>query len=385
MRNISIQVLTVIGFCMLLFAGCRNNTEFTVKGVVSGAEGQMMYLDNVGISDVTTLDSIKLNAKGQFKFIKKRPQYPDFYRLRLNNQFINFSIDSTETISVVADAGTFATTYTVDGSANCKAIKAITLAQLDANQAINRLRKDYEDKIITDTTYRAKLLAAADAYKTIARKYIYSAPMSAAAYFALFQQIDGLLIFDLYDKTDLKAYGAVATSFDHLYPQSARSQQLKNLTLQAMKVIRSQRSVDLSNIKQNEVGFLDIELPDVRGNYVKLSAIAPGKTVLVNFTAYQTEWSPTLNMTLGDLYTKYHSNGLEIYQVSLDSDLNFWRNAASNLPWHCVIDPQSVYSQVAALYNIRQLPTAFIIDKKGNLIKRLDDLRNLEAAVKASL
>jgi len=385
MRNISTQVLTVICFCMLLFVGCRNNTDFTIKGVVSGAEGQMMYLDNVGISDVITLDSIKLNTKGQFKFIKKRPQFPDFYRLRLNNQLINFSIDSTETVSVVADAGTFATTYTIDGSKNCKAIKAITLAQLDANQAINRLRKDYEDKIITDTTYRAKLIAAADAYKTIARKYIYSAPMSAAAYFALFQQIDGLLIFDLYDRTDLKAYGAVATSFDHLYPQSPRSLHLKNLTLQAMKVIRSQRSVDLSNIKHNEVGFLDIELPDVKGNYVKLSTIAPGKTVLVNFTAYQTEWSPSLNLALGDLYTKYHNNGLEIYQISLDSDLNFWRNAASNLPWYCVIDPQSVYSQVAALYNIRQLPTAFIIDKKGNLIKRLDDLRNLETSVKSSL
>ena len=44
--------------------------------------------------------------------------------------------------------------------------------------------------------------------------------MSAAAYFALFQQIDGLLFFDLYDKNDSKAYGAVATSFDHYYPES---------------------------------------------------------------------------------------------------------------------------------------------------------------------
>lgn len=385
MKQISAQLLTVLSFCMLLFTACNNGSDFTVKGVVSGAEGQIMFLENVGISTVEKMDSIKLTVEGKFKFAKPRPAYPDFYRLRLNNQLINFSIDSTETITFIADAGTFATSYSVEGSENCKAIKNITLAQLDANQAINRLRKEYEEKMISDTTYRTKVLAAADAYKDAARKYIYSAPMSAAAYFALFQQIDGLLFFDLYDRADLKAYGAVATSFDHTYPGSPRSKHLYNLTLQSMKVLRNQRPADLSNIKTNEISFLDIELPNVRGENVKLSSITDNKVVLINFTAYQTQWSPALNMTLGGLYTKYHANGLDIYQVSLDSDSHFWKNSASNLPWTCVRDPESVYSQVAGLYNVKQLPAIFILDRKGNLVKRVEDVKNLEADVKAVL
>ena len=385
MKQISTRLLTVLGLCMFFFSACNNSSDFTVKGVVAGADGQLMYLENVGISNVVTLDSIKLAPGGKFKFTEKRPEYPDFYRLRLNNQLINFAVDSTETISFVADAGTFATSYSVEGSENSKAIKAITLAQLDANQAISRLRKEYEDKMISDTTYRMKVLAAADAYKEVARKYIYSAPMSTAAYFALFQQIDGLLFFDLYDRKDVKAYGAVATSYNHTYPESPRSKHLYNLTLQSMKVLRAQRPVDYSNVETKEISFLDIELPDVRGEVVKLSTVAPGKVVLINFTAYQTEWSPALNMALGELYTKYHDQGLEIYQVSLDSDSHFWRNGASNLPWVTVHDPQSVYSQVAGLYNVKQLPALFILDRKGNLVKRVEDVKKLEADVKAVL
>ena len=385
MKQISTRLLTVLGLCMFFFSACNNSSDFIVKGVVAGADGQLMYLENVGISNVVTLDSIKLAPGGKFKFTEKRPEYPDFYRLRLNNQLINFAVDSTETISFVADAGTFATSYSVEGSENSKAIKAITLAQLDANQAISRLRKEYEDKMISDTTYRMKVLAAADAYKEVARKYIYSAPMSTAAYFALFQQIDGLLFFDLYDRKDVKAYGAVATSYNHTYPESPRSKHLYNLTLQSMKVLRAQRPVDYSNVETKEISFLDIELPDVRGEVVKLSTVAPGQVVLINFQAYQTEWSPALNMALGELYTKYHDQELEIYQVSLDSDFHFWRNGASNLPWVTVHDPQSVYSQVAGLYNVKQLPALFILDRKGNLVKRVEDVKKLEADVKAVL
>ena len=121
------------------------------------------------------------------------------------------------------------------------------------------------------------------------------------------------------------------------------------------------------------------------GNGGKLSEISKGRPVIVNFTAYQAEWSPALNMELNRLYTKYKDNGLLIYQISLDADKHFWMNAASNLPWTCVRDPQTVYSQVASLYNVKQLPAIFILDKKGNIIKRSDNIKQLEKDLEAAL
>lgn len=376
-----------IGLFIALFwaVACQNEKNFKVDGVVSGADGQTLYLENVGISSVTILDSAKLNAAGTFEFKQPRPAFPEFYRLRLKNQLINFAIDSTETIQVMADAGTFATSYQIEGSENCKAIKNITLAQLDANQAIHKLRKEYEHNLINDTTYVSRLAEASKAYKEEALKYIYGAPMSTAAYFALFQQVDGMLFFDLYDKTDSRAYGAVATSYDHFYPESPRTKQLYNLALQSIKILRGQRKLDLEKIKATEIDFLEAELPDIHGNIVKLSDVAKGHPVLVNFTAYQADWSPALNMELNKIYTEYAAQGLRIYQISLDSDEHFWKNAASNLPWTCVRDPQSAYSQVAALYNVKQLPAIFLLDKNGDIVKRVDNLQQLANGVKSIL
>ena len=385
MKQISTKLLAVLCIGLLFFTSCDKHADFKVEGVVSGADGQVMYLENVGVSSVSVIDSVKLNAAGTFNFKNPRPEFPDFYRLRLNNQLINFAVDSTETISLAADAGTFATSYTVEGSENSKAIKKITLAQLDANQIIQRLHRERKEGVLADTTYARQLIEAAEEFKEVAREYIYSAPMSTAAYFALFQQVDGLLFFDLYSKEDSRAYGAVATSYDHFYPESPRAKHLHNLALQSLKVIRSQRQINLENVKTKEITYLDIELPNLQGENVKLSDVAKGKAVLVNFTAYASEWSPSLNMEFRDLYAKYNKKGLEIYQVSLDADLHFWKNASSNLPWVCVRDPQSVYSQIAALYNVKQLPAILLIDKRGNLVKRVLDLDKIDADIKAAL
>ncbi len=386
MRIDKIRYWAVVCGLLLTLPACRQSTaEFTVTGIVAGADGQTMYIENIGLSEIQLIDSVKLNSSGKFTFKIEQPKYPDFYRLRLKKQWINFAIDSTETVTFTADAATFATSYTVEGSENCIAIKEITLAQLDADQEVNRIRSEYRSGVLSDTAYRRRTLDMAEAYKEVARKHIYANPMSTAAYYALFQQVDGLLFFDLYDKADSRSFGAVATSYNHLYPESPRAKHLYNLALQSLKVIRSRQTLDLNQMETKEIDMLDIDLPDLRGVAVKLSDTAKDKVTILNFTAYETEWAPSLNLTLGSLYEKYHARGLEIYQVSLDTDLHHWKNVASNMGWTCVRDPQSVYSQAAALYNVKQLPAIFLLNRRGILVKRVDDLDALEKEIEALL
>jgi alkyl hydroperoxide reductase subunit AhpC len=384
MRKI-IGRLFVLACGLGLMIACRHSPEFVVTGVVAGADEQTLYLENVGLTSIEVMDSAKLNASGRFTFKKARPDFPDFYRLRLNNQLINFAVDSTETITFTADAGTFATSYSVEGSENCIAIKEITLAQLDANQEIRRVRREAEAHIISDSLLQQLIIDAVNNYKTVALKYIYTQPGSTASYFALFQKIDGLLFFDLYDRVDSRAYGAVATNYSYRYPESPRAMHLTNLALQSLKVTRSERGFDIGETTAQEVDFLEIDLPDIRNEKIKLTEIAQGKVVILNFTAYQTEFSPGLNQLLEDIYLSYHSRGLKIYQVSLDSDLHFWKNVVSNLPWICVYDPQGAFSQSAAVYNVQQLPALFILDRKGVLVKRVDNLNTLNTDIQSLL
>lgn len=379
------NTLTII-LCLLigLLSGCRRSAaDFTVTGVVAGAEGQTIYLENIGLAAVTLIDSAKVGASGKFRFKCPRPDYPDFYRLRLKNQWINFAIDSTETLTFTADAKSFATSYTVDGSDNCTAIKNIALAQLDASQEIDRAREEHRVGALSDSAFGRRVAEAAEAYKDVARKYIYARPMSTAAYFALFQQVGGMLLFDLYDKNDSRAFGAVATSYNNLYPESPRSKHLYNLALQSLKATRARPALNLEGVPTQEIDMIDIELPDLSGRTVKLSDIAPGHITLLCFTAYETEWGPALNLTLGSLYEKYRNRGLRIYQISIGDDLHFWKNVASNLAWTCVRTTDA--SPYAALYNIRSLPTLFLLNRQGAPVKRIDNPDRLESEVQALL
>ncbi len=379
MKRFSTQtIICYLLFLTILVASCGKSNEFTVEGVINGADGQTLYLTHVGLSSVDKIDSVKLNPSGKFSFKKPKTAFPDFYQIQLNGNLINFAIDSTETITIQADAGTFATSYSIEDSENNKAIKNIALAQLDANQVISKLRKQHQDKQLSDEEFTVQIQEAIDNYKEIATKYIYGAPMSTAAYFALFQTFDGLLLFDLYDSNDSKAFAAVATSYDYKYPESERAKHLHNLALQSIKVTRAKRDVDFSNIETKEVSYLEIELPNVKGEKIKLSEISQNKVTLINFTVYQAEWAEELNGYLDNIYQKYSNRGLTIYQVSLDTDEHLWKNIAYTKPWYTVHDPQSVYSKIAAMYNVKQLPCIYIIDKKGNLTKKVETLENLE-------
>ena len=82
---------------------------------------------------------------------------------------------------------------------------------------------------------------------------------------------------------------------------------------------------------------------------------------------------------------KKTKQGLEIYQVSLDADEHYWKTAADNLPWVCVRDGNGVYSTNVAVYNVRQAPSIFLINRNNELKLRGEDIKDLEAAVKSLL
>lgn len=83
----------------LSIASCNNN-KFTVEGQIAGAKDSVLYFENVGLEGINVLDSVKLNDNGDFSFSQDATTAPEFYRLRIADQIINVSIDSTETVQV---------------------------------------------------------------------------------------------------------------------------------------------------------------------------------------------------------------------------------------------------------------------------------------------
>ena len=122
-----------------VLAGCNQNPSFLVEGAVTGADDKMLYFEQTGLEGIVELDSVKLGSKGTFSFKGNRPESPEFYRLRIDNQIINFSVDSIETVTVKADYNGFSTDYQIEGSENNLKIKELALLQSGLQQAVNKL------------------------------------------------------------------------------------------------------------------------------------------------------------------------------------------------------------------------------------------------------
>ena len=306
----------------------------------------------------------------------------------MDDKVVNFSEDSTETIVFNAPYGELTTGYSVDGSANSQNIKELTLKQVELQGKVNALLATMRSNQIAYPAFEDSLATLLKNYKDdVKMNYIFNNPQSASAYFALFQKLNDYLIFDpLNSKEDVKCFAAVATSLNHYHPHANRSKNLYNIVIKGMKNTRTpqQQVVELPEEVFNETGLIDINLRDMKGNSRKLSDLK-GKVVLLDFTVYQTQTGAPHNLMLRELYNKYADQGLEIYQVSLDADEHFWKTSADNLPWVCVRDGNGVYSPNAAVYNIQQVPTYFLINRKNELSAREEEIKDLDSAIKSLL
>ena len=379
--------LFVLALAAIALGACNSEPNFKVEGEVAGADGKTLYLEASALEGIVPMDSVKLSGSGTFSFKGNRPESPEFYRLRIENKMINFSVDSTETLRIKASYENFATDYTVEGSPNSEKIKELTLMQLQLQSKADALAKAMQSHSIGVDVYQDSMQSMIQRYKDDVKvRYIFSAPNTASAYFALFQKLNNYLIFDpLNSRDDIKCFAAVATSLNNYYPHADRSKNLYNIVIKGMKNTRSpQQASDAPAIEVHETGVIDIELRDMNGNVRKLSELK-GKAVVLDFTIYQTAVSATHNYLLLDLYKKYADQGLEIYQVSLDADEHYWKTTADNLPWICVRDANGIYSSVAASYNVKTVPTLFLINKNNELSARGETIKDLEAAVKALL
>lgn len=372
----------------LVLGACNSEPKFKVEGEVAGADGKMLYLEASALEGIVPLDSVKLKGDGSFSFKQAAPESPEFYRLRMEDKVINFSIDSTETVGLNASYDDFATAYTVEGSPNSSKIKELTLKQMQLQKGVDALLRSLQAHTLGTDVFEDSLAVLLKNYKDEVKiNYIFSAPNTAAAYFALFQKLNNYLIFDpLNSKDDIKCFAAVATSLNNFYPHADRSKNLYNIVIKGMKNTRTpqQKVVEIPEEVINETGIIDINLRDMKGNVHKLSELK-GKAVILDFTIYQSAVSAAHNYMLRDLYDKYAAQGLQIYQVSLDADEHYWKTTADNLPWICVRDANGVYSSFAAAYNVQKVPAVFLINKKNELSARGDNLKDLETAVKALL
>ena len=125
----------------------------------------------------------------------------------------------------------------------------------------------------------------------------------------------------------------------------------------------------------------ELEYPSPNGEILKLSSLR-GKMVLIDFWA---SWcppcrreNPNLVKTYNDFKNKQFKNGdgFTVYSVSLDAEKNNWVSAieSDHLDWRYHVSDLKYWNSVpAAMYQVRGIPTNFLIDGDGIIVAK--DLR----------
>ena len=375
--------------CALVVAALAScdNRKFRVGGNITEAADSVLYFENMSLDGLVAVDSVKLGGDGSFSFSGKAPEAPEFYRLRIAGQIINLSVDSTETITVKAAYPTMATAYEVEGSAECATIKELALKQIGLQGRVMAVERN---AALGFDQARDSVARMIEAYKQdIKLNYIFKAPMRASSYFALFQALGNRLIFNPREsEDDIKAFAAVATSWDTYHPGSLRGKNLHNIAIEGMRTVRIVRNnraaamVDASKI--NTTNIIDIALSDNKGAVRRLTDLK-GKVVMLDFHVFGADGSTKRIMQLRDVYNKYHARGFEIYQVALDPDEHFWKTQTAALPWISVRDADGLQSHYLQLYNVQSIPTFFLVGRDNALDKRDVQIKDLDAEIEALL
>ncbi len=383
MKKIITKTLSMAIAAMAL-ASCGNGS-FKIQGNITEAQDSVLYLENMALDGPQKVDSAKLSADGSFSFSCDAPEAPEFYRLRIAQQVINFSVDSTQTCTVKASYPTMMSDYEFEGGKSNDVIKQLSLMQqqlqMRAQQIVNS--PDLGIRAVEDS-----VLKVVGLYKQkVMNDYIYKDPKAASSYFALFQ---GIVVGDSYmmvfdprrDVDDVKPFSAVATSWDTYYPNSLRCENLHNIAIEAMKTKRilqaSDEGISVDASKVTEANLIDIVLRDNNGVSRSLTELK-GKVVLLDFHAFSLEGSQGRILALRELYNKYHDRGFEIYQVSLDEDDHFWKMQTAALPWVSVRDDKGASN--AYLYQANALPLDYIISRDNQVVLGPQQIKDLEADI----
>lgn len=346
--------MAAIAFSALATA-CGSD-DFKIKGEIYGADDQPVVLAKSDFHGRwVAIDSTRTSSNGSFSISRPAPAAPEIFRVEVDGRFIYVPIDSTETVTVTSSLDKFGSEFTLTGSQKAEALERFEKEVLALPAGVS-----------PDSLESFK--------RNIFTKYMRDGQGSIVSYYILTKFVGDKALFD--PQKDYKYFAAVANGFKQLRPDDPRTALLEKTTLDAQK-LRNKGKGNAIQIEAEEIKVIDIELPDENGKNRKLSElVGNGKPTVVIFSLLTHPDSPALNLELSRLYSSLGGN-VNFYHISLDPDQYTWRDAAKNLPWVTVFDPDGEYSTAALKYNVSDLPTYFVYSAQGELQARAANINEL--------
>lgn len=357
--NISVAVALAVAM-----VACTSN-DIVVSGRLVGLNFKQVYLEKSTATGQSIVDSVELDSNGAYLFrIDKAEHTPRLYNLIYGGNRIPLLLSRGERVEVNA-LGNALANYTVSGSHESQLLHRFTKEFHAGQLELKKIEQEYYTA--RDDESKARLAQRyTTTYNAIKRNqisFIVENKECLASVYALYQRLPG----DSYlssAESDLIYYRTVSDAVSQRYPASPFMLTLSNDIARMEARISLLNSIEVRNCP-------DLNAKDMYGKEHRLSSLE-GKYVLIDFWSAELGNSNALNAELKEIYAEFSSSGFEVYQVSADTSKVAWVTAVQEqkLPWISVCDYAGERSLLLRSYNVRKLPSNFLVDGEGRIIAK---------------
>lgn len=366
---------------LALLSSCTSSSSIDIN-IYGGKDSTAIVVSKLAVNKLKAVDTLYLKKGHADISLKVNENSPEFIYLESENgKRVSVLLSKGENVSVELDSN--GELLNIQGSPESLLLQEVEAAQQTFRMAFDSLSVALNNAVelgdqAARTRINKELGAMYVAYKQKAIKYIYAHPKSMTLIPVIFHNVTANLpLFSEYSDAILfeRVYDSLRTKFSgspYLVSLMSEIEKRKNLL---------QVETFLSNAERTD--FPEIILPDVNSQQQHLSALQ-GNVILLSFWDPQNDGMKLYNNDLIPIYEKYHSKGFQIYQVAITSDKTDWAIYLKGkpLPWISVCDIANDNSYAAAVYNVSELPSLFLIAKDGTIVsKNIFDIKALEKEI----
>ena len=360
-KSKSILIAIPFAFLVACSSTAGSSTGFQLKGKLSNAHGETIYLEQMSPSGLKGIDTVKIDDKGEFSMTPKITEI-GYYRLKIaEKNYATLILDANQQVMVGGDASNLPMTYTVEGSPDSKLFWEISRASEINYRKRDSLQKTFQAMLSQGSQSKTRVDSLSNVlekpyndllnqHNLYLQNFIKQHPSSFASLAAI-QQLKAEEFPQSFKTVDS---GLVAK-----YPNSAYVKSFHESYLSSIKTAIGSQAPEIA-----------LNNPDDKP--LALSSMK-GKVVLIDFWASWCGPCRAENPNVVKAYNKYKAKGFDIFSVSLDKDVNKWKQAiqADHLTWpNHVSDLKAWSSSVVQLYSFNSIPTNVLIDKNGIIIAK---------------
>ncbi|HNR86260.1 MAG TPA: TlpA disulfide reductase family protein, partial [Taishania sp.] len=343
-------------------ANGKENNLF-ISGVISGAEGQGVFLEAASQNGVINVAETKI-ADGKFELATNIPGL-GIYQLRLGDKSENalvLTANSGDKIKIEGDINTIALNAKISGVDWAKQYNEFMQLAANFSNAQNELM-GMQGKVTQEELVK-RYLELKKPMDDYAKEQINKNPASAFN-IVLSNSLMPMQGFIDYPKENVEILRKMADSYTEKYANSPVAQSLNEQVTQIESGYQ-----EYLELKSGKKFAPDLIMKSPEGKEIKLSSLK-GKIVLVDFWASWCGPCRKENPNVVRLYNKYKNKGFTIYSVSLDTEKSSWVNAIEQdgLIWpNHVSDLLGWKSFVVKLYGFDAIPHTVLVGRDGNII-----------------